>query len=201
VSQGNKDLTVALALAASNQMSSLTALTVNSVLSTPRCQMKKFIETNQSRLSRSYSEITTFFRRHSIRYFPCNAGLYVWARLGGDTIQTPEEENALWEKLNEHGVGVSAGSGYHANEAGWFRITFAVPENILSDALRKIELALGLRPPSSYSSEFVDLESGKEIVVRSPDQQGMLGLLRKAGDVLLTRVKGYLGYKPWSLAT
>lgn len=144
MTQDNHDLRVAVALTACNQVSSLTTLAVNSLLSIPRCRLRKFIATNQCRLSLSYSKITSFFRRHNIPYFPGNAGVFVWARLGGDQIRTSAEELETWTKLNDHGIGVGAGSDYHSTEPGWFRITFAVPEDVLTDALHKMELALGL---------------------------------------------------------
>jgi hypothetical protein len=45
----------------------------------------------------------------------------------------------------------------------------------------------------------MDLESGKQMVNRSVDQQGMFGLLRRIGDAVLKRTRGYLGSRPWSV--
>lgn len=85
-----------------------------------------------------------FLKFHGIHYIPAYAGLYVWVKLSG-SITTWEEESALWEKLSEHGVAVSSGKSYHASEPGWFRITFSVPPDLLTQGLSRIEAALGLK--------------------------------------------------------
>lgn len=144
VTQANKPLALGVALTSANQVSSLTAVAVTSILSSPNHILNGFIITNRYRLGRSYAIISDFMRFHNIEYLPANSGLYVWARLTSE-ICTEEEEICFVMKAMDQGVSISAGSEYHSKEAGWFRVVFSLPSPILLEGLRRIETALGLR--------------------------------------------------------
>jgi aspartate/methionine/tyrosine aminotransferase len=76
--------------------------------------------------------------------------VYIWARLGCrsfsrlDDEPSWEDEAALNDRFEAVGVSVGAGQGYCASEPGWFRITFALPEEELMEGLRRIEQVVGM---------------------------------------------------------
>jgi len=74
---------------------------------------------------------------------PCNAGLFVFAKLALRAT-TWEEEAHMVSKLKEAGVLVSSGRGYHGpeSEKGWMRVGFATEEDELEEAIRRMDSVL-----------------------------------------------------------
>ncbi|KAA8895461.1 pyridoxal phosphate-dependent transferase [Sphaerosporella brunnea] len=143
VTQDNPSLGLGVALAANTQVSSLTAVVFSSLFS-QKPLLNELIATNRARLARAYSRVVGFLKFHKMRYSVTYAGLYVWVRLS-HTVSTWEQEAELWKRLGDKRVAVSAGRGYHASEPGWFRITFSVAAEDLTQGLCRIEEALGLK--------------------------------------------------------
>ncbi|PGH11892.1 hypothetical protein AJ79_04584 [Helicocarpus griseus UAMH5409] len=143
VSQDNRELNVGLALACNGQVSSLSAIFTTTLLSSPTLPF--LVALNSARLAESYIFITSFFIRYQIEYIPVNAGLNIFARLDPEA-KTWEDESALITKLKDAGVLVKGGGSYHGiqMEKGWVRISFALEEHRLREALCRIERALDL---------------------------------------------------------
>lgn len=141
VSQYCEEMNVALALAANTMTSALSAIFVTRLLTSP--ELPALIRTSSERLGAAYATLTAFFVENGVRYVPCNAGLYVFARLAGD-VETWEEEERMVERLKRAGVLVSAGRAYHgpAQEKGWMRVGFAVEESELREAIRRMKYVL-----------------------------------------------------------
>lgn len=140
VTQGNKALAVGHALAALYLTSSLTAVFVVALLTSP--ELPALLELNSQRLARSYEILTAFFKSNSIAYIPCNSGLYVLARLA-PMAKTWEDEATVIQKMKDTGVLVAAGHGYHCpeNEKGWARVSFTVKVAELEEAIRRLQKA------------------------------------------------------------
>ncbi|ROW17439.1 hypothetical protein VPNG_00941 [Cytospora leucostoma] len=146
VTQFNEEMAVGLALAADKPISALSSLFVTSLLSSP--ELPSLIALNSERLSAAYTLLTTFFREIGIPYVPCNAGLFVFARLAPKAV-TWEDEAATASKLREAGVLVSEGRAYHGpeGEKGWMRVGFAVEEGQLREAVRRMRGVLSVGKP------------------------------------------------------
>jgi 1-aminocyclopropane-1-carboxylate synthase len=52
-----------------------------------------------------------------------------------------EEEKLAWKMING-GVWVATGEAYSSEEPGWFRITFAVPEEELMFGMERLKAVL-----------------------------------------------------------
>lgn len=112
--------------------------------------LSEFVRTNRARLRDRYEICTRFLSAHEIPYLPANAGFFVWADLSeylsqeiGDTPVA--RERALNDRLFNGGIHLATSEAFFGEEAGWFRISFAVAREVLQ---------LGLtRYPQSYSSE------------------------------------------------
>lgn len=67
-------------------------------------------------------------------------GLCLWTRL----VRSGEEEALAINKLLEGGVAVAGGKQYFSmyGETGWIRMLFAVPEDVMREALTRIEKVL-----------------------------------------------------------
>ncbi|PVI02650.1 1-aminocyclopropane-1-carboxylate synthase 7 [Periconia macrospinosa] len=141
VTQFNEAMAVGLALAANTQISALSTLFVTRLLTTPK--LDALLALNRERLRTAYISLTGFFKRYGVPYLPCNAGLYVFARLAHHAV-TWDDEADMVGRLKEAGVLVSAGRAYHVpeSEKGWMRIGFSVPEAELAEALRRMETVI-----------------------------------------------------------
>lgn len=141
VTQRNKELAVGLALAANTQTSSLSAIVVRELLLSPK--LPALLTLNSERLGNAYWMITNFFKQQGIPYYPCNAGIFIFAKLAPDA-DTWEDEELVVGRLREAGVSVSSGRNYHGPESakGWMRVGFAVEIEQLIEALQRMEKVL-----------------------------------------------------------
>lgn len=138
-------MVVGLALAANTQISSLSTIFVTHLLTSP--QLPSLVALNSSRLASAYEMLVAFLKKHMIPYIPCNAGLYVLARLAPDA-QSWADEAAMATKCKDAGVLLSPGRAYHGPEdaKGWMRIGFSVETSVLQEALRRLESVLVVLP-------------------------------------------------------
>jgi gliotoxin/aspirochlorine biosynthesis aminotransferase len=110
------------------------------------------MELNSKRLASSYLILTEALRKWGAEFIPANAGLFVFAKLG-NKVTDWEEEMAVVKLLEDSGVIVSPGKRFDGapEEKGWVRITFAVPQEVLEEAVRRIETCLPLFDSSVWS--------------------------------------------------
>lgn len=148
VTQANEEMAVGLALAAMIQTSALSAIFATYLLRSST--LSDLISLNSRRLSEAYSSLTHFFREHGIPYMPCNAGLYLIARLAPHA-KTWDDEAEMVRKLKEAGVVVSGGRAYHGpeSEKGWMRVGFAVEPSELDEAIQRMRSVLECEPESA----------------------------------------------------
>ncbi|EHK21722.1 uncharacterized protein TRIVIDRAFT_151885 [Trichoderma virens Gv29-8] len=129
------------ALSTHSQVSSLSmAFTSRAIL------RSSFVEeiayTRNRTLSQAYSVVSSFLNTNQMEFIPAYYGMFVFARLRN--LDTDfEAEKRLLACLKTRGVSLSTGSSYHFNEAGWFRICYAVPISQLHEGLKRI--AFGVR--------------------------------------------------------
>lgn len=129
---------VGVALAANTQISALSSIFVTHLLTSP--VLPTLIATNRNKLASAYGRFTSFLKRNQIEYMPCNAGLYIFAKLAPNAVNWEDEANTA-AKLKEVGVLVSPGRPYHVPESlkGWMRLTFAVEEKDLGEAMQRMQ--------------------------------------------------------------
>ncbi|OJD14967.1 hypothetical protein AJ78_04750 [Emergomyces pasteurianus Ep9510] len=139
----NRELNVRHAAASNAQVSSLSSRFTTALLSSP--SLPFLVALNSARLAESYIHVTSFFIRHHIDYIPVNAGLNMFARLA-PKAKTWEDELDMVVKLKENGVVAKGGGSYHGTftEKGWIRISFALEEHRLQEALHRVKKALHL---------------------------------------------------------
>lgn len=119
-----------------------------------------FIQTNQRRLAESYRRTTDFLSHNKISYRPSNSGFFVWADLfsfwsprlgskGADdevlergSVERWQLEDQLYEHFSKHKVFLAAGKSFGNQEAGWFRLTFALKQDYLEEGLIRVVGAL-----------------------------------------------------------
>lgn len=139
VTQANRALAAGVVLASNTQTSSLSAICTTALLNSP--QLPNLLALNSERLACNYRILTAFFTRRDITYLPCNAALYVFARMAKEA-QSWDDELAAVQRLKDVGVLVSPGRGYRVPEIekGWMRVGFAVTASQLREALRRMEI-------------------------------------------------------------
>jgi gliotoxin/aspirochlorine biosynthesis aminotransferase len=103
------------------------------------------MDLNSKRLASSYLILTEALKKWGAEFIPANAGLFVFAKLR-NKVTDWEEEMALVKLVEDSGVIVSPGKRFDgaSEEKGWVRITFAVPQDVLEEAIRRIETCIRL---------------------------------------------------------
>ena len=131
-------MAVGLALASNTTTSTLSAIFVSTLLTSPK--IPSLIALSSERLADAYAAMTSLLKKYSIPYIPSYAGLYLFARVEPNA-QSWEDEANMVESLKQAGVLVSAGKAYHGPEGdkGWVRIGFAVESVQLKEAIRRME--------------------------------------------------------------
>ena len=137
-------MAVGLALASNTQTSTLSSIFVSALLSSSK--IPQLLKLNSERLAAAYGALSDVLKKHNIPYIPCDAGLYVFAKIAPNAVSW-EDESSIVQALKDGGVIVSAGRGYHGpeSEKGWARIGFAVEETKFREAIRRIDGVLTRR--------------------------------------------------------
>ncbi|OJJ45948.1 hypothetical protein ASPZODRAFT_68501 [Penicilliopsis zonata CBS 506.65] len=137
VTQANAALRFAMSIYNNAKVSNMTALVVARLFSdndTLDCILRQSRES----LRAAADLVVAFMLKHHIPCYRPIAGVYIWARLGGNTA-TRESETALQQRLVDAGVRVGPGWEYAEREAGWFRVSFALPRAQLLEGLKRME--------------------------------------------------------------
>ncbi|UZJ57538.1 hypothetical protein CBS101457_006858 [Exobasidium rhododendri] len=111
-----------------------------------------YLDTNRSRLTKTYNYVTDFFKSHQIPYVPGNAGHFFLIDLraflrpeNGTVVAQKDAEAALSAHFVKNGVFIAPGAQYHHPIPGYFRFTFSLEAKALRVGLERIEKALGLQ--------------------------------------------------------
>ncbi|KAB8258576.1 hypothetical protein BDV32DRAFT_151203 [Aspergillus pseudonomiae] len=107
---------------------------------------------NRQRLRDSYHFVTEYLQRRGLEYEPgCNAGFFVWVNLGKKYLENrqktqydgPDLTQEIVDRLWNQKVFLASGNAFGSEKPGWFRIVTSHPRAYLTEALRRIELAIG----------------------------------------------------------
>jgi hypothetical protein len=162
----------------SSQVSSLTSLCTTSLLTSTK--LSQLIQLNSERLLDCYRLLTDFLDSRSIEYVPATAGLFVFARLL-PMAKSWTDEAKLQQSLRKEGLLVSPGKLYHltSGKTGWFRLTFAIPKNQLTEAVAILARCVDIRrkllstPSKSNSARLAKRkhsEAEHNMELSAPDQ-------------------------------
>ncbi|KZF23925.1 aminotransferase GliI [Xylona heveae TC161] len=136
ITQGNETVRLSGALNTHSQTSTMaTSMALRHFL---RDDIVTHIQTEGAeKLTTAYHKIRDFLAARRIPFSQAPYGLFVFARLClSDSV---ESEKLLNQCIKKAGVAVSTGTSYHFNQAGWFRICYAVPPEQLEEGLRRID--------------------------------------------------------------
>lgn len=123
-----------------NKVSNSTSRITTHLLSDiPR--LSQIVQNNAQRLADAAWIISEFLQNRRIVFCKPTAGIYIWTRLGGKGCSW-EQEAELTRQLGEAGLAVGNGTDYTESQAGWFRITFAVPTDQLIEGLHRMAKVL-----------------------------------------------------------
>ncbi|KAF2800544.1 PLP-dependent transferase [Melanomma pulvis-pyrius CBS 109.77] len=141
VSQSNPEIRAAVSLLTYLNVSSLSAITLTAILSSP--DLSQLLYVNSQRITASYACFTKLFRGLNVEFLPAQEGLFIFAKLG-KSIMSIEEEIAFFENLRQRGVLVSAGRFYSglSTEFGWARVLIAVPLATAEEAVKRLSLCI-----------------------------------------------------------
>lgn len=115
------------------------------------------VDLNIRRLRRAAQIAIQFAEFHGLTYYTPVAGLYIWLRLSPDGCESRDEEEDMVRRCAEHGVLIGCGADYAQAQAGWFRLTFALPEHVFLEALRRVEAVVG------YAERFRFEDAGRDM--------------------------------------
>ncbi|TFY62804.1 hypothetical protein EVJ58_g3640 [Rhodofomes roseus] len=158
VSQANPDVLQSLLPAAPFMVVASPTAVLWATLLEDKSFLTAFLAENSRRLFAAYERTAAWLAFHGIPHAPASAGHFLLAdfrpvlvdvaRYGaaltihaGHTLE--ERERALATHLLARGVAVMPGTACHLTEGGWFRLTFALREEQMRVAFRRIEDALG----------------------------------------------------------
>ncbi|KAF7902594.1 hypothetical protein EAF00_002497 [Botryotinia globosa] len=79
ITQHDSSLRDALALASHMKVSTMSTVYATSLLRSLR--LPGLLSLSSQRLSNRYTQMIALFNKHNIKYFPCNAGLFILARI------------------------------------------------------------------------------------------------------------------------
>ena len=141
VSQTRPDVLMACALTIGAQLSTLSVHVATQILLQPDFA-KNILHLSTSRLRAAYEAVAAFLRARGRPFVPAVAGVFVFARLSFS--DKAADEAKLIQRLGAEGVGLVNGENCRWKERGWFRITFAIKEEKLKEALSRIGKALDI---------------------------------------------------------
>lgn len=147
ISQANRPVLIGVGLSAYWQTSALSSVVAVTLLRSAK--LPALIRTNSERLAESYDLLAETLTKWKLPFKAANAGLFVFAKLEADA-KTWEDEAAMIKKLASTGVILAPGRRFDGGEEekGWARITFAVPKDLLKEALLRIEACIVSRTES-----------------------------------------------------
>lgn len=156
-------LRTAIALLTTPHLPTLSMFLTRYLLTSPR--LDKLLALNRARLRHNHDILACALRTWEVPFVPATSTPFLLARLGSACVRgeggapsgrecTREEEERAVRKLREEaGVVVAPARAFHLvgegeagreENAGWVRIVFAVPEELLREAIARMAGVLGL---------------------------------------------------------
>ncbi|KXJ85036.1 aminotransferase GliI [Microdochium bolleyi] len=139
ISQSNKHVCMSGALSTFCQTSAVAALIAEKAVLHP--DNIAFINgQGREMLTDAYTVLREFLAIRHIEFVPAVSGMFVFARLC--PTEAAEDEVRFRLLLKKNAVVLAAGTDYHFQRPGWFRICYAVQRQRLEEALRRIAVCL-----------------------------------------------------------
>ncbi|KAL0571360.1 hypothetical protein V5O48_010598 [Marasmius crinis-equi] len=112
--------------------------------------MEDYVRTNQERLSEAYRFAVERVKEHGIEYMTgANAAFFLWLNLGKawkekhpEAAEDLASTEVLFGRLMAEKVYLVRGDAAGAEEAGWFRLVFSQPREIVDEGIKRIVRAL-----------------------------------------------------------
>ncbi|KAI7901020.1 pyridoxal phosphate-dependent transferase [Cokeromyces recurvatus] len=103
----------------------------------------EYILENRQALADNYIRTTQYLKEHQINFIPGEAGLFFLIDIRSLLKKnfneiTHEDEKYIWHTLIDHGVYMAPSFVFHSKIPGFFRLTFAIPWEILEKGLDNI---------------------------------------------------------------
>ncbi|TLD29369.1 putative classes I and II family [Venturia nashicola] len=104
--------------------------------------VKSFFESSSKRLGAAYARTTALLDEAKIPYNRAgNAGFFIWLDLSryvaGNGSDEWLAESILSKEFEEAGVDMAAGSAYHAEKAGYFRLIFTAEDGRVGEGIKR----------------------------------------------------------------
>lgn len=104
--------------------------------------VESFLETSSTKLGAQYSRTTALLDKAKISYNRAgNAGFFIWLDLSKHVAGNGSDEwlaeSVLAKEFEEAGVIMAAGSAYHAEKAGFFRLIFTAEDGRVEEGIRR----------------------------------------------------------------
>ena len=97
---------------------------------------------------------------------------FIWLDLNGYMqTSTWEEERRLVQIMIEHGVWIASGKSFKSEVPGWFRITFAVPEEEFDFGVKRYVIFKGSQG-NSLSTDYLTLNRLKQALALAESLKG-----------------------------
>ncbi|KAI0867138.1 pyridoxal phosphate-dependent transferase [Xylaria cubensis] len=179
ITQQNPELRHALAILNRFRVSNASSL-IGLGLFSDLLALESIFAKNKLDLRRAAEYVGDFLAFHNVSFYRPTAGCFLWARLGGSSA-TKESDAAMWQKFASAGVALAIGGAFSETERGWFRITYALPQEDLEKGVRRIETAMGVKEKwqPRNAMEKMMTQKNRSLQVRqkkSPMTFGGLGL-------------------------
>lgn len=97
---------------------------------------------SRRRLSESYYYVTEFLRSYQITFRESNASLFVWVNLAAAVHGPSRSDDEILARMRLNKLYITSGHTYASEEAGWFRLVIAHPQDVLEEGLRRMVLSL-----------------------------------------------------------
>ncbi|CAO3611888.1 unnamed protein product [Mucor hiemalis] len=98
-----------------------------------------YLEENRCALAASYSKTTEFLKLHNVNYLEAEAGPFMLLDLKSYFDEpTFEFEKTVWHRMVNNGVYLAPGFAFHSHRPGFFRLTFALPWDVLQIGLNRM---------------------------------------------------------------
>ncbi|KAG8540737.1 hypothetical protein GDO81_018675 [Engystomops pustulosus] len=106
-----------------------------------------YVPTNKKLLSESQKTLVTGLNKLGISVLHRSTGIYVWADFRKFLRpQTFEAESDLWRRFIAEKLYIIRGEAFECSEPGWFRLTTALPDDIVQICLEKLKKVLQSEP-------------------------------------------------------
>nr|A0A1U9YHZ6.1 RecName: Full=Aminotransferase verI; AltName: Full=Verticillin biosynthesis cluster protein I [Clonostachys rogersoniana]AQZ42161.1 putative aminotransferase [Gliocladium sp.] len=156
ITQANKELRMSQAILNNAKLCNAASAMVAPILGSTS-QLSTLVNLNVQRMRKAARTAIQFAQFHGLTFCEPVAGVYIWLRLSED-CHTRDDEEEIVQRCTKHGALVGSGSDYSESQPGWFRLTFAIPDNEFLEGLNRIETAMGYK--ERFNGEMVQSSLG-----------------------------------------